>query len=74
MVNIIKNKIEDILDEKSIVEGMTYHEAECYFGRKPDVINGEEWIYFIEKKFFGLITRKLHLYFQRGKVHDFYVG
>ncbi|MBM7420244.1 MULTISPECIES: hypothetical protein [Chryseobacterium] len=74
MKNNIKNLIADILQEESILEGMTQDQVKRHFTKKPDVINGEEWIYIIEKYFFGLLTRKLHLYFHQGKVRDYYVG
>lgn len=70
----MKNLIGDVLHENSILEGMTQEEVKWYFSKEPDIINGEEWIYFIEKYFFGILTRKLHLYFHKGKVRDFYVG
>ena len=70
----MKNLIEDILQERSILIGSTYEEVKWYLGKEPDIINGEKWVYFVEKYFFGILTRKLHLYFRNGKVNDFYVG
>jgi len=71
----MKNLIADVLLESSILEGMTQEEVKWYFGREPDVINSEEaWVYFIEKYFFGILTRKLHLYFHKGEIRYFYVG
>lgn len=72
-MNKIKNLVADILQEEYILLGMTDKDVKWYFDREPDVINGEEWIYVIEKYFFGIMTRKLYLYFHRGKIRDFYV-
>jgi len=70
----MKNRIADVLEEESIIMGMTQDEVKWYFGKEPDISNSEEWIYFIEKYFFGIMTRKLHLYFHKGHIRDFYIG
>lgn len=69
----MKNLVADVLEKESILIDMTDEDVKWYFDKEPDVMNGDEWIYVIEKCFFGLMTKKLYLYFYKGKIYDFFV-
>ncbi|WP_312765307.1 hypothetical protein [Epilithonimonas sp.] len=61
------------LDEDMLI-GRSEKEIEELLGRIPDHITPEENIYILKRYFFGLFERKLHLFYYKGTVTDYYIG
>lgn len=64
--------LDKILEEEMI--GKSQHETQKFLGRPADIRSRNERTYILETYFFGLFSKKLHLYFQKGKLRDYYIG
>ncbi|MDF2552820.1 MAG: hypothetical protein K0R77_2095 [Chryseobacterium sp.] len=41
---------------------------------EPDSKKPDEWVYVLEQYCFGLFKKKLHLFFSKEEVTDYYIG
>lgn len=64
--------LDKILEEKMI--GKSQHETQRFLGRRADFKKSDERIYILETYFFGMFSKKLHLYFHKGLLRDYYIG
>lgn len=64
--------LEKILEEKMI--GKSQHETQKFLGRPADFRTRNERTYILETYFFGIFSKKLHLYFHKGRLRDYYIG
>lgn len=60
------------VDEEKLI-GTSKETIEILFG-EPEFESREESVYILEKYFFGLLKKRLYLYFSNEKVTDYYIG
>lgn len=53
--------------------GTSKEKIEILLG-EPNQKNNDQWIYITEKYCFGIIKKKLYLFFFEEKVRDYYIG
>lgn len=69
------NLIADIQEEEeTIIIGLTYEEVKWYFDCEPETSSDREWSYIIETYVWGLIKKRLFLFFVKGRVKDYFIG
>ncbi len=64
--------LDQILEEKMI--GKSQRETQKLLGRPADILNQNEEVYILESYFLGFFSKKLHLYFHKGILIDYYIG
>lgn len=64
--------LDRILEETMI--GKSQHETQKLLGRPADFKNKNERTYILETYCFGMFSKKLHLYFYKGRLRDYYIG
>lgn len=63
---------ELLIDDRKLI-GTSKSKIEILLG-EPHLKNSDEWVYIIEKYCFGILKRKLYLFFFEEKVMDYYIG
>ncbi|MDP9956225.1 hypothetical protein J2X97_001862 [Epilithonimonas hungarica] len=66
--------LDELLADEHILIGRSGKEIQELFGRVPDQMNEEEDIYILKRYFFGLFQQRLHLFYSKGIVRDYYIG
>jgi len=64
--------LDKILEETMI--GKSRHETQKFFGRPADFKTRNERTYILKTYCFGIFSKKIHLYFHKGKLRDYYIG
>jgi len=64
--------LDKMLEERMI--GKSHRETQKFLGRPADIIIKNERIYILKTYCFGIFSKKLHLYFHKGKLMDYYIG
>ncbi len=69
----IKKHIAYFLKDENLLLNKTREDVKLFFGRDPDISSNEEWVFIIETRFFGLVKKKLYLYFKNDIVIDYFI-
>lgn len=64
--------LDKILEERMI--GKSHCKTQKFLGRPADIIIRNERIYILKTYCFVIFSKKLHLYFHKGKLTDYYIG
>ncbi|SDG38886.1 hypothetical protein [Epilithonimonas hungarica] len=66
-------QFKEIIIEEDMLIGSSMEIIGSLLG-EPDRKGHDEWVYVIDKYCFGLIKKRLHLFFFQEKVRDYYLG
>lgn len=65
---------QELPTDEDVLIGKSGQEIEELMGRIPDQMAQEEDIYILKRYCFGLFQKKLHLFYSKGIVRDYYIG
>lgn len=69
----MNRQIEEQLANENKLIGISKEKTKILLG-EPDLKSNEEWVYIIKKYCFGLIKKRLHIFFFEEKARDYYIG
>lgn len=70
---MMDRQIQELLTDESKLIGTSKDIIEILLG-EPESNRPDVWIYIVEHYCYGLLRKRLHLFFFEGKVRDYYIG